>query len=80
MSQGAVRIVISNPNAAARVNSHLAMAPYPVPSAFWRFRTCTIRPIVIIEAAKLASNTGVATLNEITYITNRNRLAAVPDV
>ena len=56
MSQGAVSIVISRPNSAARVDSSHARVPYKVPSAICRLRPCTKRPKSIVDAVKYASD------------------------
>jgi hypothetical protein len=68
MSQGAVSIIMSKPNSAARVDSSQAIVPHSVPSAIWRLRACTIRPSAIMKTAKLASNTRAAAYcNQNTY-------------
>jgi hypothetical protein len=55
-SQGAVRMQRSRPNSAARVASKRAIVPYPVPSTIRRPRSRTMRPRVIMNTVKVASD------------------------
>ena len=55
-SQGAVRMQRSRPNSAARVASKRAIVPYPVPSTIRRPRLRTMRPRVIMNTVKVASD------------------------
>jgi len=56
MSQGAVSIVMSKPNSAAQVDSCQAIVPRSVPSAIWRLRAWTSKPVAIATSGTQTKN------------------------